>query len=252
MFNEESGGALAIFKNLLTNNVSTFVNPCLISGSLLLVDKNIVEQFVAAAKQYIATLGLNLELIVHSEINSLFCKIEATGSDWCPKLYVGMVTEFFERGLTKCLIGTRGIFGEGWDSQSLNTLIDLTTATSPVSVKQLRGRSIRLQANDPVEMHKVANNWDVVCIAPKLKKRTQRFLSFCKKTQWYFGICDDGQIECGVSHVHPAFSELTAAEVFLSSAEFNEEMNQPYFHTRKNISTVENWTALSKSLSRVH
>ncbi len=69
--------------------------------------------------------------------------------------YVGMATEIFERGITKCLIGTRGLFGEGWDSQALNTLIDLTMTTSPVSVKQLRGRSIRLQANDPAGARKM-------------------------------------------------------------------------------------------------
>ena len=36
-----------------------------------------------------------------------------------------MVTEFFQEGLTKCLIGTRGLLGEGWDASRINVLIDL-------------------------------------------------------------------------------------------------------------------------------
>jgi hypothetical protein len=221
---EESGGAIAVLKTLLADPISSMVNPCLVTGSLVLTDERITEQFVSAAKKYIADSGKQLELTISDHPELPYSAISSTSSSWESRFYVGMVTEIFELGVTKCLIGTRGLFGEGWDSQSLNTLIDLTTTTSPVSVKQLRGRSIRLQANDPLGARKVANNWDVVCIAPKLKKGLNDYERFVKKHNGYFGICDDGQIACGVSHVHPAFSELTPAEVFVSSAEFNREM----------------------------
>ncbi len=56
---------------------------------------------------------------------------------------------------------------EGWDSLTLNTLIDLTTAGTYASVNQIRGRSIRLDPSDP---HKVANNWDVVAYEPDLEE----------------------------------------------------------------------------------
>jgi superfamily II DNA or RNA helicase len=221
---EESGGAIAVLKTLLADPISALVNPCLVTGSLVLTDKRITDQFLNAAQKYIATSGNDIGLTVKDDPSLLYSEISSTNSSWESRFYVGMVTEIFELGITKCLIGTRGLFGEGWDSQSLNTLIDLTTTTSPVSVKQLRGRSIRLQANDPLGARKVANNWDVVCIAPKLKKGLNDYERFVKKHNGYFGICDDGQIACGVSHVHPAFSELTPAEVFISSAEFNREM----------------------------
>ncbi len=221
---EESGGAIAVLKTLLADPISALVNPCLVTGSLVLTDKRITNQFVNAAKKYIAAAAVNVELTVQEDPSLQYSEISATSSSWESRFYVGMVTEIFELGISKCLIGTRGLFGEGWDSQSLNTLIDLTTTTSPVSVKQLRGRSIRLQANDPLGARKVANNWDVVCIAPKLKKGLNDYERFVKKHNGYFGICDDGQIACGVSHVHPAFSELTPAEVFVSSAQFNREM----------------------------
>lgn len=224
VLDEESGGATAVLRVLLAHPISQYVNPCLVTGSLLLVDRRIVTQFVDAANQYILNEGFKFNVVVKDDLEQSFCRITASSSEWESKLYVAMSTQLFERGITKCLIGTRGLFGEGWDSQSLNTLIDLTTTTSPVSVKQLRGRSIRLQNSDPLGARKVANNWDVVCVAPELEKGLNDYHRFVKKHDGYFGICDDGQIECGVGHVHPSFSELTPVEVFASSEDFNKEM----------------------------
>ncbi|MBX9877079.1 MAG: DEAD/DEAH box helicase family protein [Candidatus Obscuribacterales bacterium] len=221
----ESGGAIGVFHELLKEPIAEFVNPCLVTGSLLLVDKRIGEQFLTAAEQYVKQEGLKLALSKIDNDEFGYCEITGNSSAWETRLYVGLATELFERGLSKCLIGTRGLFGEGWDSQALNTLIDLTTTTSPVSVKQLRGRSLRINTNDPLGGRKVANNWDVVCVAPQLEKGLNDYSRFVRKHDGYFGIADDGQIECGVGHVHPAFSELTPADVFASSEELNTEMN---------------------------
>ncbi|MBS1953918.1 MAG: DEAD/DEAH box helicase family protein [Cyanobacteria bacterium SZAS-4] len=224
ILSEESGGAIDALKTLLASPIGAEVNPCLVTGSLLLTDKRIAAQFVDAAKDYIQREGAKLQLIVKDSDNEAYSEITDTGAQWESRFYVGMATEIFERGITKCLIGTRGLFGEGWDSQALNTLIDLTTTTSPVSVKQLRGRSIRLHANDPAGARKCANNWDVVCIAPKLEKGLNDYNRFVRKHEGYFGITDDGEIQCGVGHVHAALSELTPAEVFASIEDFNQEM----------------------------
>lgn len=226
VLSSESGGAQAALRELLGHPVSEFINPCLVTGSLLLVDKRITSQFVEAAHGWLKREGYSFELLVREEEGSLFSEVTAGASDWETRLYVGMATELFERGISKCLVGTRGIFGEGWDSQALNTLIDLTTTTSAVSVKQLRGRSIRLNTNDPLGARKVANNWDVVCVAPSLEKGLNDYLRFARKHEGYFGISDDGQVECGVGHVHPSLSELTPAEIFASYNEFNSEMTE--------------------------
>ena len=222
----ESGGAVAVLRELLASPVGQWINPCLVTGSLLLVDRRIAEQFLAAAGDYIAREGYRFALITNEQDGEQFVEVTAGTCDWETRLYVAMATEIFERGITRCLIGTRGIFGEGWDSQALNTLVDLTTATSAVSVKQLRGRSIRIHSNDPLGARKVANNWDVVCIAPALEKGLNDYERFVRKHEGYFGISDDGQIECGVGHVHPSFSELTPVEVFASLEDLNKEMVQ--------------------------
>ncbi|MBP9807395.1 DEAD/DEAH box helicase family protein [bacterium] len=223
VLNQESGGAIAAMRILLTSDISTYLNPCMVTGSHLLVDNRIKDQFLEAAREFVKEAGYNFELSLSSKAGDLFSALSSTSSAWESRLYVALSTSLFERGITKCLIGTRGLFGEGWDSQALNTLIDLTTTTSPVSVKQLRGRSIRIQ-NDALGLRKVANNWDVVCIAPSLEKGLNDYQRFVRKHEGYFGICDDGQIECGVGHVHPAFSELTPAQVFASIDSFNQEM----------------------------
>jgi hypothetical protein len=224
VLDEESGGAVACLKTLLSAPISEELNPCLVTGSLLLVDDRISDKFVEAAKAYLTNEGFKFNLIVERSEDLPYARVYSNSGDWQSKLYVGMATAIFERGITKCLIGTRGLFGEGWDSQALNTLIDLTTTTSPVSVKQLRGRSIRIQTNDPLGAHKVANNWDVVCIVPQLEKGLNDYFRFAKKHDCFFGISDDGLIERGVGHVHPAFSELTPIEVFASFERFNNEM----------------------------
>jgi superfamily II DNA or RNA helicase len=224
VLSEESGGAVAVLRELLSLPISQFVNPCLVTGSLILLDNRIALQVYAAMTEMLRAEGHQFPLEVFSHEGEGFSELSAASSQWESRLYVGLATKILERGITKVLIGTRGIFGEGWDCQSLNTLVDLTTTTTPVSVKQLRGRSIRINTTDPLGARKVANNWDVVCIAPHLEKGLNDYQRFARKHSGYFGICDDGQIECGVGHVHPSFTELSPAEVFANQDEFNQEM----------------------------
>ncbi len=222
---EESGGAIQVMRELLANELSQFVNPCLVTGSLVYIDNRIAAQMKDAIEEMLEEESydeVKLELIELE--GELFSQLRSSSSAWQPRLYVGLVTRALERGISKVFIGTRGIFGEGWDCQSLNTLIDLTTTTTPVSVKQLRGRSIRLNTQDPLGERKVANNWDVVCIAPHLEKGLNDYRRFARKHAGYFGISDDGQIECGVGHVHASLSELSPAEIFANLDDLNQEM----------------------------
>jgi hypothetical protein len=127
----------------------------------------------------------------------------------------------FQRGITRCLVGTRGLLGEGWDANKINCLIDLTTVTTSMTVNQLRGRSIRL---DPAEPAKVANNWDVVCLAPEFSKGLDDYRRFRLKHQRLYGVTDDGAVEKGVGHVHPAFTQLRPEGLEGSTSLLNAEM----------------------------
>ncbi|MCL5109699.1 MAG: hypothetical protein M1401_12680 [Chloroflexi bacterium] len=95
------------------------------------------------------------------------------------------------------------MLGEGWDAKSVNVLIDLTAAGTSTTVHQMRGRSIRL---DPSLPHKVADNWDVVCLAPEHPKGAAGYARFVRKHRMYYAPTPEGEIESGVSHVHPDLS----------------------------------------------
>jgi superfamily II DNA or RNA helicase len=129
--------------------------------------------------------------------------IRALAGDWEPRRYVPLVTQYFEEGRSRCLIGTRGLLGEGWDATAVNVFIDLTGASTSTSVHQMRGRSLRL---DPSLPRKVANNWDVVCVAPDNPKGAADYARFVRKHRSYYALTTDGEVESGVSHVDARLS----------------------------------------------
>lgn len=203
LLDSEAGGAIAAFKRLIHKPETDPLNPILVTGSSVLVDDDLASTFDQAAAAWLAENGYEVELTFGEEEG--FHVINGKGADWCPRVYVALITDLFQRGLSKCLVGTRGLLGEGWDANKINVLIDLTTVTTSMTVNQLRGRSIRL---DPDEPTKLANNWDVVCIAPEFSKGLDDYRRFIAKHKTIFGVTDDGAIEKGVGHVHAAFTEL--------------------------------------------
>ncbi len=219
LLDAEAGGAIAAFKQLIRHPDTDALQPILVTGSSVLVDDDLATAFDAAAQQWLAKEGYEVELEFGEEDG--FHVLRGKGSDWCPRVYVAMITDLFQAGLTKCLVGTRGLLGEGWDASKINVLIDLTTVTTSMTVNQLRGRSIRLDADDP---QKLANNWDVVCIAPEFSKGLDDYVRFIAKHSTLFGITDDGAIEKGVGHVHPAFTELKPEGLEGSTSLLNAEM----------------------------
>lgn len=203
LLDAEAGGAVAAFRRLISHAATDALNPILVTGSSVLVDDDLAERFAAEAAAWLKQGGYDVKLSF--SIDDGFHVLRGDGSDWCPRVYVEMITELFQQGLTKCLVGTRGLLGEGWDANKINVLLDLTTVTTSMTVNQLRGRSIRL---DPQEPDKLADNWDVVCIAPEFAKGLDDYRRFMAKHLTLFGVTADGAVEKGVGHVHPAFTGL--------------------------------------------
>ncbi len=125
------------------------------------------------------------------------------GTGWESGDRVARAGEALASGTTQLLVGTRGLLGEGWDAPRLNVLVDLTTVAADVSVRQLRGRALRL---DPADPEKLASNWDVVCVAPDLARGSADYARFVRRHAHLHAPCEDGSIETGVSHVHPGLS----------------------------------------------
>ena len=128
-------------------------------------------------------------------------ELAAAGAAWQPRLWVELATQVFTDGITQALVGTRALLGEGWDAPCVNCLVDLSAATTSVSVTQMRGRSLRLDPDDP---DKIASNWDIVAVAPELARGTADYGRFVRKHLHLFAPSEDGAIEAGPSHVHPS------------------------------------------------
>ncbi|HEX6024531.1 MAG TPA: DEAD/DEAH box helicase family protein, partial [Solirubrobacter sp.] len=135
-----------------------------------------------------------------AEPDGLLTSLRSSGAEWMPRAWVELATKLLAEGTTRVLVGTRALLGEGWNCPPLNVLVDLTVATTGVSVQQMRGRSLRL---DPADPEKVASNWDVVCVAPDLTRGSADYERFVRKHLHLFAPAEDGEVEAGPSHVHP-------------------------------------------------
>lgn len=185
VLDRDAGSALRLIGRLAAHPELQALCPVLVTGSLVLAAAARAPQLLAAFNAYLAGQQARTGCSLRPTASPHLVEIVGDGPEWSSRLYMAMVTAAFDQGLTRCLVGTRGIFGEGWDSLTLNTLIDLTSVTTSTSVQQLRGRSIR---KDPAWPHKVAHNWDVVCVAPKFEKGYPDLARFLKRHERYWGI----------------------------------------------------------------
>ena len=151
----DAGGARRVLERIVHHRGSSRLDPVLVTGRVVLAADGIgpalVQHFNARLEEDLRARCRCQETRVLGVV-----QIVGEGADWSTRTYVSLVTDAFEVGLTRCVVGTRGLLGEGWDSPSINVLVDLTSVTTPTSVQQLRGRSIR---KDPAWPRKVAHNW---------------------------------------------------------------------------------------------
>ena len=219
VLDKEAGGAISVLRTLVHHPAGDYLDPILMTGSTVLVDDDLYEKFIDKAEKWVKERSLDIKL--ENKPQQGFHEIHGRGKDWIPRHYSLMITEFFQEGFTRCLVGTRGLLGEGWDASRINVLIDMTTVTTSMSINQLRGRSIRI---DKLWPEKVANNWDIVCIAEEFTKGFDDYERFKQKHKQLYGVCDDGAIEKGVGHVHAAFNDVRPEGISEGMAMFNEEM----------------------------
>ena len=220
----EAGGAVAVMRAVLDDLETNGLDPVLVTGTTVLVDPDSIDGVLRDASAWIQERKLRVKLSIRQHDD--FSELCGSGSDWGPQTYVLMITELFRRGITKCLIGTRGLLGEGWDAPCVNVLIDLTSAATSTSVRQIRGRAIRI---DPQQPSKVSNHWDVLCLMldDHLMDLDDQpdYQRLVRKHDAWFGVCDDGAIEKGVRHLHP---DLDESSIALDSAHglhrFNADM----------------------------
>ena len=207
----QAGSASLLLQQLVASQTVAELDPLLVTGRTVACSRATaasllpwIEQQVPDLKGAVATEGLFLPGNGQSDGRwEDVVAVRPRHSWWRPRNYVPLLTRYFEDGQSNLLVGTRGLLGEGWDARRINVLVDLTAASTSTSVHQMRGRSLRL---DPALPHKVANNWDVVCVDPEHPKGVADYARFVRKHRNYYAPTPAGDIESGVSHVHPGLS----------------------------------------------
>lgn len=212
VLDDQAGSAILLLETLIGDPDAVRLNPLLMTARTIACAEETATRFQTWLRGQEPDLAKRLEFTPVSSSGSeegRVVRIDAPGVAWTSRRYVPLITSFFESGGCQCLIGTRGLLGEGWDARRVNVLLDLTTASTATAVHQMRGRSIRL---DPDWPEKLANNWDIVCIDPDHPRGTADYERFVRKHQSYFAPNREGEIESGVSHVHHALSPFGPPE----------------------------------------
>jgi len=245
----EAGGAVRVLRHLVSDTVTDKLDPIMLTGETVLIDADWANRFIEEAQRWFKAQRLTAVVFVRGSEDHHIAQIVGEGKDWRPKNYVRLTTMLFEQGITKCIIGTRGLLGEGWDSLSLNTLIDLTSAGTFATVNQIRGRSLRL---DPNDASKVANNWDVVCVAPGIPKGQNDFERFVRKHSQFYGLGKRGRIVKGIQHVDEQLALAYFAKV-LAKLEFMVLNSRGLSKAKNRARAYEDWERfVGKPYSNFH
>lgn len=188
----DAGSARLMLENLLADPRTAALNPMLVTGSTVAASPSTARDFVAWAADHV-----DLQPVPGGD-----GVVELEGS-WSSRTWVPLVTRYFESGRCRVLVGTRALLGEGWNAPIVNTLVDLTTATTPTAVVQTRGRALR---TDPSWPDKVATNWSVVCLSESHPGGSADWDRFVRKHTGYLAVDTWGEIVDGVAHVDDQFS----------------------------------------------
>jgi hypothetical protein len=205
-----AGTAPEVVRALAADSRTAVARPLLVSGRGLRCAPDDADHLLAALAKAAAEAGLPLAGWRGEADGEGLVRLVAATPAWQPRQWVPLATRLFTDGATWALVGTRALLGEGWDAPCVNCLVDLSTATTGVAVRQMRGRSLRLDPDDP---GKIASNWDVVCVAPDLPEGIADYDRFVRKHLKLYAPSEDGPIEAGPTHVHPALGPFAPPPV---------------------------------------
>jgi superfamily II DNA or RNA helicase len=230
-----------ILSALVQDSQTDELDPIMVTGKALWVDDDLYPVFEEAAKDYFLLEKKDCQITGKADHG--FYQIEGSGKDWNTRTFVDLVTVLLERGTTQCLVGTRSLLGEGWDSLALNTLVDLTVSTSYVTVNQIQGRTLRIHPEKPA---KVANNWDVMILdegelGDDDRERLER------KHSKSLGLSEDGFIEKGLGHVHPRLVGTGHRQLLESLEQINAEMKA---RAADRLAVYQAWKARKEYLGK--
>lgn len=146
-------GVVPIFELLRRLNLD--LKLAALSGKIIIVPNNALDGIKEIAER--EKTRMKIIPIMGTEHSEL--KFESANSAG----KIGLITKAFNAGIINCLVGTKSLLGEGWDSPVINTLILGSYVGSFMLSNQMRGRAVRIDRNRP---DKVSNIWHLTAILP--------------------------------------------------------------------------------------
>lgn len=154
-------GVLSYFESIRRELIeqSWAVPVAVLTGSLVIIP--------TSAKEHLERLIPNSRLsydVIGQLSQEDYLKVSISGSYHD---LVTALTQLFQDGYIKVIIGTKSLLGEGWDAPCVNSLILASFVGSFMLSNQMRGRAIRVWADNP---NKTSNIWHLVSINLSPKK----------------------------------------------------------------------------------
>lgn len=165
-------GVLPVFHHLRFNGV-TEDKLGVLTGSLVILHSSVIDELRKRMPPY----SLQWQQIM----NTSFLQVSSSATTKTEMIRI--ITQLFEEGFIKILIGTKSLLGEGWDCPAINTLVLASFVGSFVMSNQMRGRAIRVYPKNP---NKIASIWHLACLDPTsdtggadYEVLRRRFEAFC-------------------------------------------------------------------------
>ena len=154
-------GVLSYFESIRREIIeqSWTVPVAVLTGSLVIIP--------TSAKEHLERLIPNSRLsydVIGQLSQEDYLKVSISGSYHD---LVTALTQLFQDGYIKVIIGTKSLLGEGWDAPCVNSLILASFVGSFMLSNQMRGRAIRVWPDNP---NKTSNIWHLVSINLSPKK----------------------------------------------------------------------------------
>ena len=148
-------GVLSYFESIRREMIeqSWTVPVAVLTGSLVIIP--------TSAKEHLERLIPNSRLsydVIGQLSQEDYLKVSISGSYHD---LVTALTQLFQDGYIKVIIGTKSLLGEGWDAPCVNSLILASFVGSFMLSNQMRGRAIRVWPDNP---NKTSNIWHLVSI----------------------------------------------------------------------------------------
>ena len=148
-------GVLSYFESIRSEMIeqSWTVPIAVLTGSLVIIP--------TSAKEHLERLIPNSRLsydVIGQLSQEDYLKVSVSGSYHD---LVTALTQLFQEGYIKVIIGTKSLLGEGWDAPCVNSLILASFVGSFMLSNQMRGRAIRVWPDNP---DKTSNIWHLVSI----------------------------------------------------------------------------------------